>query len=81
MARFINLADLVDQTNDSKSNTDTYFLDLEAFAADLYLDENQVKPGSIEIQEMALQGVFPLEEKHKVWRTREDKDKKNPVLA
>lgn len=40
----------------------------------MYIEENQVKPESIEIQEMSLQGVYPLEqEKQKVWRSKEDK--------
>lgn len=65
--------------NDKNTNTrvqmatsNAFYLDLEGFAAELYLDENQVKAGNIEIEEMSLQGVYPLEKKEKVWRTRDD---------
>lgn len=70
----MNLADLVDSINDSNASSNAYYLDLEVFSEDLYLDENQIKPESVEIQEMSLQGIFPIEEKKgKIWTTSEDK--------
>lgn len=73
MVRFINLADLLDANITAGQLNYTYYLNLEQFSEDLYLDENQIKPESIEIQEMSLQGVYPLDEKTKIWRTKDDK--------
>jgi hypothetical protein len=43
----------------------------------LYFDENSARASNFEIQEMSLQGVYPLkEEKRKEWVTVDDKGKR-----
>lgn len=46
------------------------------------MDENLVKANNTEIQEMALQGVYPIDnDKQKVWWTRDDKSSQLKSLA
>ena len=56
LVRFENLADLIDAKNESAL---PQFINIEQFADDLYLEENQIKATNFEIQEMSLQGVYP----------------------
>lgn len=76
LVRFQNLADLVEVNSAGLS---TQFVDIEQFAEDLFLDENQKKADNMEIQEMALQGVYPIDadKNKKIWWAKDDK---SPML-
>ena len=72
--RFDNLADLVDA---KEGVSQTQYINIEQFADDLYFDENGMIAKNVEIQEMSLQGVYPLrEEKRKEWTTEDNVDHK-----
>ena len=57
-------------------------MNIEQFADDLYLDENTAHASNFEIQEMSLQGVYPIDkEKRKHWNTIEGKQSDHYILA
>jgi len=73
------LADLVDATAESAK---TQYINVEQFADDLFFDENKLRASNFEVQEMSLQGVYPLDQgKRHEWFTAEGKLSKLHVLA
>ena len=78
LVRFENLADRVDASAEQLS---TQFVDVEQFAKALYFDENAKQADNVVIEEMALQGVYPLLKKEKIWWAKDDKSPKLQALA
>lgn len=70
LVRFENLADKMDHNQPSDT---IRYIDLESFAQSLYQDVNHKKAHAVNIQEMDLQGVNPIEKKNKEWWSVEDK--------